>query len=199
MSDFGTPPFHGGVTPIPSPPPPTQPERGSSRPFLLCLLILACAGLGALLNWGIREHKARTQLAYSNLEIQKSYVFVLAKRNDLATFLTDEKTRLYRLPGRHEANGSSVTIAWQEHARTGILIGDRMPVAPDGQTFALWRLDTAHHPSPAGTFESSPAGTYYDFRVPTPTESGTAGFVVSLENQSERSPGKPGRVVYETR
>jgi hypothetical protein len=186
------------------PPPPATPstDRGASRPYLFALLILACVGLGALLNWAVREHQARSALAYANVEIRKSYTVVLAKRNDLASFLTDERTRLYRLTGHNEAAGRSVTVAWQEQTRTGILIGDNMPLAPDGQAFAMWRLGPVRQPTACGTFQSDPAGTYYDFRAPSVTASAdtpAAGFLVSLESDSELSPSAPGHVVYETR
>lgn len=197
MSDFGTSSFYGGFTPNPSSAPPEQPRHGSSKAFLYFLLILVCGGLGALLNWGVREHQTRKALAADNLKVRKDYTFVLAKRNDLASFLTHEKTRLFRLGGRQEANGTSVTVAWQEETRTGILIGDRIPIAPEGQAFALWRLGPDRQPSAAGTFLSEPAGTYHDFRVPT-AQADTTGFLVTLEADSEHDPKAPGRTVYET-
>jgi hypothetical protein len=155
-------------------------------------------GLGALLNWAIREHQARSALAYANVEIRKSYTVVLAKRNDLASFLTDERTRLYRLTGHNEAAGRSLTVAWQEQTRTGILIGDNMPLAAEGQAFVMWQLGPARQLIACGSFQSDPAGTYYDFRAPTATAP-TAGFLVSLESDSELSPKTPEHVVYETR
>ena len=200
-------PFDAGFgnRPVQVQPPPTRPgpEGGASRQFLYALLIIACVGLGVLLNWAAREHRARTALSNANVEIRQSYTFVLAKRNDLASFLTDPRTRLYRLTGRDEAAGRSVTVAWQEQTRSGILIGERVPPAPDGQSFAIWHLNSAQQATPGGTFRSDAAGTYYDFRAPGGSTSadaaGTAGFLVSLENDGEHEPTQPGHVVYEVR
>lgn len=200
VSQFGTPFDAGfGSRPPPVPTPPVM-AGGASRQFLYALLIIACVGLGVLLNWAAREHRARTALSNANVEIRQSYTVVLAKRNDLASFLTDPRTRLYRLTGRDEAAGRSVTVAWQEQTRSGILIGDRMPVAPDGQSFVMWHLNSARQATAGGTFRSDAAGTYYDFRVPTGSaDAGTAGFLVSLENDGEHELTKPGHVVYEVR
>src|SRR5438445_12504958 len=117
VNEFGMPPVPGGFdrTFYPRPPvPPTRPEGGSSRPFLYFLLILSCVALGFLLAWGVREHGERTRLTERNHEVEDAYVFVLAKRNDLATFLIDPRTHLYRLPGLSEASGRAVVVAWQE-------------------------------------------------------------------------------------
>jgi hypothetical protein len=167
------------------------------------LLIVACVCLGVLLNWGVRERNARTALFQRNADVEKSYVFVLAKRNDLATFLTDPRTKLFRLPGRNEAVGTSLTVAWQEETRTGVLVGQRMPTPPDDRTFALWRFGPSHDPTPCGAFGFNPGGTYYDFRAAdgegtNEAPSGTAGFVVSLEPRGAPLPNRPGHVVYET-
>jgi hypothetical protein len=192
-----------------SPPPPRTPRPvgygeggGASRPFLYCLLILACVGLGALLNWAVREHRARTNLAQANVDISKSYTFVLAKRNDLAGFLTDERTRLYRLPGHGEVAGRTVTVAWQEATRTGILIGDRMPVVPEGQVFAIWHLDSTGRATACGTFVSAATGTFFDFRaLGAAADAVAAGFLVTREAESaERDLKQPGGpVVYGSR
>ena len=215
MSQFDMPPSFSSAgywapgSPAPhTPPPPPPPARGegggASRPFLFCLLILACVGLGALLNWAVREHHARTSLAQANVEISKSYTVVLANRNDLASFLTDERTKLYRLAGRDDAAGRSVTVAWQEQSRTGILIGDRMPVAPDGRVFAMWHLEADGRPTLCGTFLTEATGTFHNFRAPlaanATSDAGTSGFRVTLEPETERNLRQPtGPVVYETR
>jgi hypothetical protein len=206
VKSFGTPPFDAGFGPPPPAPPPPPPARslaglrGSSLAFVYALLIIACVCLGVLLNWATREHRARTALSSANTEIRQSYTVVLAKRNDLASFLTDPRTRLFRLTGRDEAVGRSVTIAWQEQTRSGILIGERMPVAADGERFAVWHVDSGRAATACGVFRSDPAGTYFDFRATGgAADAGTAGFLVSLEPDWERELKQPGRVVYEVR
>src|SRR5205814_1783170 len=128
VSEFGFGHYSAGFgrqAAPPSPPPPAN--SGSSRPFLFFLLIVTCAALGALLAWGIREHGERARLSVRNHGVEDAYVAVPANRNDLADFLTDQRTRLYRLAGRNEANGHMITVAWQEQTSTGMLVGDRVP------------------------------------------------------------------------
>ena len=181
-----------------APLPPSSPQRepGSSRPFLLLLLIIACAGVGALLAWGTRQRHERARLFERNLEIEKSYVVVLAQRSDLAGFLTNPKTHLFRLIGRGEAGGRVATVAWQEETRTGILIADEVAPPSDRLTYAMWHIDPHQQPTLCGGFKPDPTGTIFDFRCVAPTE-GTAGFQISIE--PDLGAKMPGRVVYETR
>lgn len=188
---FGRPPY---LPPLP-PQPPAPGGGGSSRPFLMMLLILACLVLGVLLAWGIRERGERARLSQRNGELADANVRVLAKRSDLASFLTDQKTRLYRLAGHGDASGRSVTVAWREDIQSGVLIGDRMPLPGDDATYTLWHVDAAHAATRAGAFRPDPAGTFYDFRVTGPTR-GTAGFKVSIE--TDPNAAQPGRIGYET-
>jgi hypothetical protein len=161
------------------------------------LLILTCAALGALLAWGIREHGERARLSARNHEVENSYVFVLAKRNTLASFLTDPRTHLYRLAGRNEAAGREVTVAWQAETSTGVLIGDRMPLPPDDAMYALWHVGTNGQVAPVGTFRPDAAGTFHDFRLNDPPADGTGGFRVTVE--TDRNPRAPGQTIYESR
>src|SRR5438874_13406229 len=127
VNEFAMQPFQA-----PRPHPPRQGE-GSSRPFLVLLLVIACVVLGALLNWGIRQRLERASLSLRNERLENAYVVVLAKRSDLASFLTDPRTRLYRLQGRGPALGQSATVAWQEETHSGVLIGDRITPPADQQ------------------------------------------------------------------
>jgi hypothetical protein len=174
-----------------------QREAGVSRPFLLMLLIIACVVLGALLSWGIKERAARARLSERNVEVEKSYVVVLAKRNDLASFLTDPRTRLYRLSGKAEAAGKSLTIAWQADTHSGVLIGDGVPLPGDDRAYAVWLLGQGGTATFCGTFRPDSAGTYYDFRVPTAGGEAAGGFRVT--NEQGTHPDVPGQTVYETR
>ena len=202
MSEFGFGHYSAGfgrqATP---PPPPPPPNSGSSRPFLFFLLIVACAGLGALLSWGIREHGERARLSIRNHEVEDAYVAVLAKRNDLADFLTDQRTRLYRLAGHNEANGLTITVAWQEETNTGMLVGDRVPALADHTRYVLWRLDALQQQAlRCGEFHPDPGGTYFKFPA-TPAQqaqqaTGASGFLVSVE--SDPRPSKPSRIVYQS-
>jgi hypothetical protein len=203
VNDFGIRQFptnYGGMSPPPMPPhpqrPPHQPSGGSSKPFLVLLLIIACVILGVLLAWGLREHGERNRLSARNHDVEDAYVFVLAKRSDLASFLTDPRTHLYRLTSRHGSAGS-ITIAWQEENHNGLLIGDRIPQPADNQHYAIWHVDTAGKTQHAADFRPDPAGTYAEFHIAGPA-SATAGFRISLEaDSSAREPA--GDIVYETR
>jgi hypothetical protein len=200
VSEYGFGQYSAGFGRQPAPPPPPQPDPGSSRPFLFFLLIIACAALGVLLAWGIREHGERARLSVRNHEVEDAYVAVLAKRNDLADFLTDQRTRLYRLVGHNEANGHAITVAWQEQTNTGMLVGDRVPPLADHTSYVLWRLNALREALRCGDFHPDPAGTYLRFpttpaeRAPEPAN--TSGFLVSVE--SDPSPSAPGRIVYQT-
>ena len=202
MSEFGFGHYSAGFGGQPAAPPPSprQPDSGSSRPFLLFLLVITCAALGALLAWGIREHGERARLSVRNHEVEDAYVAVLAKRNDLADFLTDQRTRLYRLNGHNEANGHSITVAWQEETHTGMLVGDRVPPLADHTSYVLWRLDPLRQALPCGDFHPDPAGTYLKFPTTPPERAqapaGASGFLVSVE--SDPRPSKPGKIVYQT-
>lgn len=204
MSQYGPSRFNagfGGAGWVPATPPgPRPPERGpgASRGFLMALLLLACVGLGALSSWVLRERSARAVLSMRNDELESAYVVVLAKRSELATFLTDGRTRLFTLAGRDEAAGRSVTVAWQEQTRSGWLIGDRIPVPADTERYVLWRVGRdGGQASEASSFRPDAAGTIDEFKVMgEPAGGETAGFRLSVER--DREVKGPGRVVYET-
>jgi hypothetical protein len=149
-----------------------------------------------MLAWGMREHGQRTVLTARNHDVEDAYVAVLAKRGDLASFLTDPRTRLYRLAGRGFAAGRGVTIAWQDETQAGILIGERIPSPGDDRTYVVWRLDPKRDPVPCGAFRADPAGTFYEFRAPGSGDR-AAGFLLTVEH--DRSARKPGDIAYETR
>jgi hypothetical protein len=157
---------------------------------------MACGALGALLAWGMREHGQRAILTARNHDVEDAYVAVLAKRGDLASFLTDPRTRLYRLAGRGLAAGRGVTIAWQDETQSGILIGERIPPPGDSRTYVVWHLDPKLDPVPCGGFHADAAGTFYEFRLPG-TGDATAGFLLSVEH--DRTARRPGDIAYETR
>lgn len=221
MSDYGTPPFDAGFGRPPIPPPPPQGgapyspgyyptptgrrherESGASKPFLVLLLIISCVVLGALLNWGMRQRAERARLFERNIEVEQSYVTVLAKRNDLASFLTDPRTRLYRLAGGGAAGGKSATVAWQEATGLGVLIGADVPLPSDRHVYALWQTDGGARATLCGTFRPEPGVTFYDFhstgRVGAGTGAEGGGFRVT--DETEVRPQSPrGGAVYETR
>jgi hypothetical protein len=194
VNEFGMGQFPDYVR-TPQSAPPVRQDSGSSKPFLVLLLILSCVLLGALLSWGIHERFERAVLSVRNEKLANAYTVVLAKRSDLAGFLTDHRTKLYRLKGRGKALGQSVTIAWQEETGRGLLLGEHVPAIADGQVYAVWHVDQKNHVVRGGTFREDPAGTFYDFRVIGSSE-GTQGFRVSLESNSNVD--KPGEIVYET-
>jgi len=198
VNDYGIrqfPPHYTGMPPLPPPPHRPPQSTGSSRPFLVLLLIVACVVLGVLLAWGIREHGERTRLSARNHDVEDAYVFVLAKRSNLASFLTDPRTHLYRLAPSPAASGS-ITIAWQEETHAGLLIGDRLTQPEDRQHYALWHVDDAGHLQHAVDFRPDPGGTYADFHLADPSDR-TAGFRISLE--TDPSAPQPHEIVYETR
>lgn len=196
MNEFGMSNFPSGFERRPPTPRPPLRDTGSSKPFLVFLLIVACIALGALLAWGMREHTERARLFERNLEIENSYTVVLAKRGDLASFLTSAKTQFYRLEGRGEANGHTATIAWQEETHTGWLIADKVAPLPDQETYAMWHVDGEKSSAMCGGFKADPTGTIYEFRSIDPSQS-TAGFLISIE--PDKNVKKPSRIVYETR
>jgi hypothetical protein len=199
VNEFGTQQFPGnyggGFSPPPHRPQSPRQGEGSSRPFLVLLLVIACVVLGALLNWGIRERLQRASLSVRNERLENAYVVVLAKRSDLANFLTDPRTRLYRLHGSGPAFGQSATVAWQEETHSGVLIADRIAPPADLQLYVLWHMDAKDQTDSAGAFRPDPAGTYYDFHL-VGSAQGTSGFRVSLE--SDANPHKHGPIVFET-
>jgi hypothetical protein len=164
------------------------------------LLFIACLALGVLLAWGLKERGRRAVLSARNHDIEDAYVAVLAKRGDLASFLTDPRTRLYRLSGRGVAGGRAVTVAWQEETRTGMLIGDRVPAAPDDRTYVMWHLDQKRDALSCGALRPDPGGTFYEFHLGaagSAAADGTSGFVLSLETGGDAR--TPGAIAYETR
>jgi hypothetical protein len=198
VNDFGIRQFPTQYSQSPPlPPPPQRPGQstGSSRPFLVLLLIIACVVLGVLLAWGMREHGERARLSARNHDVEDAYVFVLAKRSNLATFLTDPRTRLYRLAVLHATSGS-VTIAWQEETHAGLLIGDRLAQPEDRQHYAVWHVDSAGKVQHAADFRPEPGGTYAEFHLAAPSDK-TAGFRISLE--TDASARQPSDIIYETR
>jgi len=220
LSDFGTPPFNAGFgrpTPPPGqvgPPfqqPPYRPpaeyasgsrrDGGTSRPFLITLLFIACVVLGALLNWGMRQRSERARLFERNIEVEQSYVTVLAKRNDLASFLTDPRTRLYRLAGAAHAGGKRITVAWQQATGSGVLIGEDVPLPSDKHVYALWQVEGDAPPALCGTFRPEPGVTLYPFHGSSASSaagSESGGFRVT--DETDASPKAPqGGAVYETR
>jgi hypothetical protein len=206
MSQYGPSRFNagfGGSGWVPATPPgPRPPERGPgvSRGFLMALLLVACIVLGALSSWLLRERNARALLSMRNDELEKAYTVVLARRSDLASFLTDGRTRLFTLAGRDEAAGRSVTVAWQEQTHSGWLIGDRIPVPADDERYVLWRVGRnggGDKATEASSFRPDAAGTIDEFKIMgEPADGDTAGFRLSVER--EREVKRPGRVVYET-
>jgi hypothetical protein len=197
VNEFGMSSFPQNFNP--TPPPPALPPRGgsaSSTPFLIFLLILSCVGVGALLAWGLREHGERTRLSERNIEVEKSYVVVLAKRSDLASFLTDQRTHLFHLSGQEEASGKAATVAWQEETHTGLLVADKLDPLPEHTTYIIWHLNKERKPDSCGEFKSDPTGTLYDFRCLDPSE-GTGGFLISIE--PDKAAKLPSHIVYETR
>lgn len=223
MSDFGTPPFNAGfgrpATPPPGsggpppfgqqPYPPTEyasgsrREGGASKPFLITLLFVACVVLGALLNWGLRQRSERARLFERNIEVEQSYVTVLAKRNDLASFLTDPRTRFYRLAGGAHAGGKAVTVAWQQATGMGVLIGEDVPLPSDGHVYALWQVDGDARATLSGTFRPEPGVTLYHFQSgAAASAAGTdpGGFKVTDETDARpQAPKLGGAAAYETR
>jgi hypothetical protein len=179
------------------PPSPRLPESrgGSSGPFLVLLLILACLVLGVVLAWGVHERTQRAVLSARNEKLANAYVIVLAKRSDLVSFLTDPRTHLYHLAGNGAALGQSVTVAWQQATGRGVLMGEHVPALETGRAYVLWHLDKASRPTRCGAFQEDVTGTFYEFALKQPTDS-TAGFQVSVEANSDVD--KPSRIVYDT-
>jgi hypothetical protein len=167
----------------------------------MMLLIITCVVLGVLLNWGMRQRSERARLFERNIEVEQSYVSVLAKRNDLASFLTDPRTRLYRLAGGAQAGGKSVTVAWQQATGLGVLIGEDVPRPSDGHVYALWQLDGDARAVLCGTFRPEPGVTFYDFHSPARDGAGSepGGFRVTDETDVRPQAPRPGAAVYETR
>lgn len=195
MNEFGIPPFPGNYWGMPLPPRPPRESDGSSRPFLLLLLVLACVVLGAVLSWGIHERTQRAVLSVRNEKLANAYTVVLAKRSDLASFLTDRRTHLYRLAGKGAALGQWATVAWQQETGRGVLMAERVPAVEEGRTYVLWQMDKGQKLRRCGAFQEEASGTFYDFDLKGPVDS-TAGFRVSVEANSDVD--KPGKIVYET-
>jgi hypothetical protein len=160
------------------------------------LLVIACVCLGALLNWGLRQRAERARLFERNIEVEQSYVTVLAKRNDLASFLTDPRTRLYRLGGSAQASGRALTVAWQPETQLGVLIGDEVPVPADKHQYALWEVDGNDRATLCGTFRPEGGVTYYNFRA----TGGAEAKRFRVTDEMDARPAAPGgAMVYETR
>jgi hypothetical protein len=165
----------------------------------MTLLFLTCLALGVLSAWGVKQRRERARLSERNFEIEKAYVTVLAKRDDLAVLLTDPRTHLLTLRGRDAAAGASATVAWLEQTHTGVLVGNRMPLPGDGRVYALWHVDAHGTLTRAATFRpADSAATIREFQVLTQNE-GTAGFRVTAERETDRETRAPGGdTVYQT-
>jgi hypothetical protein len=202
VSDYGMTeyPGGGGFGRMPPPPAPVEPMRGGgggSPAYLVTLLVIACVVVGVFLAWGVHERGERTRLTIRNKQVEDAYVFAVAKRNDLAGFLTDPRTRLYRLVGKGRGDGA-VTIAWQAETGRGLLIGDRMPLPGDRERYAVWRLEGPEAVAALlGAFRPEAGGTFYEFSRRGEGSGGEGGFIVTRE--TELKPAVPGEVVYETR
>ena len=179
-------------------------SRAGSKAFLVTLLVIACLLLGGVLAWGFKERGERARLSQRNRRVEDAYTFVLAKRNDLANFLTDPRTRMIRLEGRGAARGLTITVAWQEESRTGVLIGDSIPLPPDGSGYMVWIVpEGAGGPvrcesrlGGSALFGPEAGVTSFDFRV-LDFAGKAEGFLVTQEERKDAAaPG--GRVVYES-
>jgi hypothetical protein len=170
-------------------------EGGSCGAFLLMLLILACVVLGAVLSWGIHERTERAVLSVRNEKLANAYIVVLAKRSDLASILTDQRTHLYRLRGEGTALGQWATVAWQAETGRGVVLGEHVPAIAEGRYYVLWHVDQNQKLVKCGWFREDVTGTFYDFGLRESVAS-TAGFRVSVESNSDVD--KPGQIVYET-
>ena len=181
-----------------APPPNFQvhpPARGgASAPFLLMLLALACIGLGVVLSWGLHQRRERVRLTQRNHLVETAFTDALGRRQDLAAFLIDPRTRLIRLPGRHEQSGKSLSIAWRDDARSGFLIAQDLLPAPEGFRYAVWAVSGEQTRS-AGRFDADPGTTIANLSAPELGRA-AAGFKVSLESRSGPAPG--GNVVFES-
>jgi hypothetical protein len=145
----------------------------------------------------MRQRAERVRLFERNIEVEQSYVTVLAKRNDLASFLTDPRTHLYRLTGVGVASGRSATVAWQQETHSGVLIGDEIPLPAEGRQYAMWVVDGNDRATACGTFRPGAGVTYYDFRA-NGGGGEAKGFRVTEE--ADGRPAAPGgAAVYEAR
>ena len=209
MSDPGTP-----QQPEPPPLPATSkrdysspiaygasPEPRTTRAFPVALLCIACITLGAVLAWGFKERGERARLTERNRKVEDAYTFVLAKRNDLANFLTDPATRMIRLEGRAAARGQALTIAWKDDKQTGVLIADSMPLPGDGAGYVIWVVPTAGQPlrcdsrmGAAALFSPEPGVTSFEFRA-LGLRAKAEGFIVTEETRKDPTSPSP-RVLY---
>lgn len=133
--------------------------------------------------WGIREHRERARLSARNHAVENAYTVVLARRNDIAAFLTDPRTQLHRLSGRGVASGRTLTIAWQEQTRSGLVVGERVPVSPEGMIYTLWCRGSGAGKVAlqAGTFRAEAGLTCQGFFVPAVADGdGVDRFEVTL-------------------
>jgi hypothetical protein len=181
----------------------SPPPEGGSRAFVIALLVVACVALGGLLAWGFKEREERARLTERNRRAEDAYTFVLAKRNDLASFLTDPRTKLFRLEGRGESRGRPLTVAWQEQTHSGVVVGDTMPLPADGAGYVVWlipegggrALRCERRLGGPGLFRPEPGMTCFEFR--TLDFAGAAeGFRITEQGEKD-APGTPGRVVYD--
>jgi hypothetical protein len=198
---YGPPIGYGvfGVAPVMA-----KDSRGGSKGFLVTLLVIACLLLGGVLAWGFKERGERARLSVRNRRVEDAYTFVLAKRNDLANFLTDPRTRMIRLEGRGTARGLSVTVAWQEENRNGVLIGDSIPLPPDGSGYMVWLVpEGAGGPvrcdarlAGSALFRPEAGVTSFEFRTLSFGGKVDGFYVTQEERKDAAAPG--GRVIYES-
>ena len=198
MNDFGMPP-DGGLPNAAADRPPNRPgNRSPLMPALL--LVLACAGLGAMLSWGNAQRKAQALLRERNRGLEDAYSVVIAQRDDLAAFLTDPRTRLYHLTGRSAAAGHSAIMAWQSTRGTGFFMGDRMPLPADSKIYRIWQGSRgSRSATPADrAFRPEPGLTCVEFHVLGDSPGSTPDrFFLTLETD-RRSAGPSADIAYET-
>jgi hypothetical protein len=192
LSNFGLPPFTPAYQPAP---PPQEPPRGSSRAFLYFLLILVCAGLGAIFAWGRKQHSERVRLSERNRAVEDAYVFVVARGNDLASFMADPRTRLFRLSGRGDLRTRQITIAWQEERRTGMVIWDQLPPPGDDECYSLWMTPRdAQTPVFCGSFRPDSGVHFHRFQFNGASPAASA-FAVGVTR--DKNPTAPQSVVFQ--
>jgi len=205
VSDPGNPQQPEAPPSIPYSPftrsPISSPQPRATRAFPVALLCIACITLGVVLAWAFKERGERARLSERNRKVEDAYTFVLAKRNDLANFLTDPATRLIRLEGRGAARGQFLTIAWKDDKQTGVLIADSMPLPPDGAGYVIWVIPTSGQPvrcdsrvGAAGLFRPEPAVTSFEFRA-LDLATKAQSFMVTEETRKDPASPSP-RVLY---
>lgn len=110
------------------------------RPILAAIaavLAFAVGGLGVLfVQTSIRLDRMEDQIAADQIGAE------------LVTVLAAPDARVSDVV---VTAGGSARFAWSDQHNLGVFVGDHLPTAPEGQTYALW-LITAGHPVYAGSF-----------------------------------------------